>query len=74
MLLPEILCRRWAYPELVIDLTTPEARSEYELVRTVQKRQDHPVVDFSRPAQPPPRWRREDPMLVAVVRKGGGHG
>ncbi|MGW3371718.1 hypothetical protein [Streptomyces hydrogenans] len=76
--LPEFLRRRRFDVEPVIDLTTPEARREYETLREAETLPEKRVVDFTRPESPPPpppRRRRDDyPMLVPIVRKGGGRG
>ncbi|MFB7517230.1 hypothetical protein [Streptomyces sp. NPDC056144] len=76
MLLPEFLRRRRSDTDLVIDLTTPEARSEYEMLREAEALPEKRVVDFTRPQAPSPRRRRQDdyPMLVRIVRKDDGRG
>ncbi|MER8047115.1 hypothetical protein [Streptomyces sp. NPDC094032] len=75
MLLPEVLRQRRFDVEPVIDLTTPEARREYETLREAETLPEKRVVDFTRPeAPPPPRRRRDYPVLVPIVRKDSGRG
>ncbi|MEU4948060.1 hypothetical protein ACFYN3_01640 [Streptomyces lavendulae] len=62
-------------PEPVIDLSTPEARSEYQEALAAKEQayqKARPAVDFSRPPTPPVVRRRGDgdpPPTFALTRK-----
>ncbi|MFD4243284.1 hypothetical protein ACFWP3_17035 [Streptomyces sp. NPDC058525] len=62
-------------PEPVIDLSTPEARNEYQGALAAKERAYQkalPTVDFSRPPTPPVVRRRGDgdpPPTFALTRK-----
>lgn len=74
--LPGFLARfRRPQVEASIDLTTPEARDEYQAALRAKEeayQRSRPMVDFSRPPTPPVVRRRGDadpPPTFALTRK-----